>query len=429
MPLSVGPKLAQNRPAGPHLARANHRAQLQLLFEKCRTELGPAKRLALLRLDLDKFQTIFDLCGPAGADMMRQIILEDRIKQLPEAEILHLAGGAYVGLLPYSDESQLIDFIERLRAIIAKPMWIDQHIVHLTSCIGVAIAETELWADDLLHAASIALSHAQRVGENIVRRFQPGMFTDMQARAELESEFRSGLFRGQIIPFYQPIINLNDGSPKGFEALARWQHPRLGTLSPAHFLPVASDLQLGGDLLISMLRQICCDAQHWPSHLTVSINISPTQLCDPILSRQILRIVYASGLNPHRLTIEITEDAAIDNPVVANDSIQFFRRAGFGIALDDFGSGHASFNRLSHLEIDQLKIDRTLVQAMDKERGRKLVAGIVNLGRALSMRITAEGIETTEQARFALEANCNWGQGYLYGEAVPAQTARKLAMS
>jgi EAL domain-containing protein (putative c-di-GMP-specific phosphodiesterase class I) len=110
-----------------------------------------------------------------------------------------------------------------------------------------------------------------------------------------------------------------------------------------------------------------------------------------------------------------------------NDSIQAFRRAGFGIALDDFGAGHASFDRLSHLEIDQLKIDRTLVQGMDTERGRKLVAGIVSLGRTLSMKVTAEGIETAEQAQFAKEANCDWGQGYLFGEAVPAYIAEQMA--
>lgn len=427
MPLLIGPKFVPKLPAQPNFARANHRIQLQMLFERCRRDLGPNKRLALLLFDLDKFQTIFDLCGPAGADLMRQIIMQDRVRYLPEAHILHLTGGTYVCLLPHDNDRQLNNFIEKLRNIIAKPMWIDQHIVHLTACMGVALADTEEWADELLHAASLALSQAHQCGENIVRRFQPDMFVDMHARAQLESEFRSGLLRGQIIPFYQPIMDLSSGTPKGFEALARWRHPRLGILSPARFLTVASDLRLGGELLISMLRQICRDAQQWPDHLTASINISPTQLCDPQLAGQILRIVYASGLNPHRLTIEITEEAAIDNKATANDSIQAFRRAGFGIALDDFGAGHASFDRLSHLEIDQLKIDRTLVQGMDTERGRKLVAGIVSLGRTLSMKVTAEGIETAEQAQFAKEANCDWGQGYLFGEAVPAHIAERMA--
>lgn len=407
--------------------RPYYRSHIQKILEQSRDAVHPSKCFALLLVDLDRFQELFDLCGPEGVDMMRDLLVQDRLKQLNQATIVHMTGGTFVCLLPYDEHDDLIAFIDRLRDVIGKPMWINRHVIYLTASIGVVVANAQLWADDLLHAASVALSQAQRAGSNKVSCFREEMYSDLQARAELETDFHSGLRLGQIVPFYQPIVGLTKGVPKGFEALARWQHPRLGLLSPDRFLSVASDLDLGGDMLLLLLRQICRDAQDWPPHLTASINISPVQLCDPVLVRQILRIIYASGIAPSRLTIEITEEASIDNPVAAGEAITALRKAGLGIALDDFGSGHASFDRLSHLEIDQLKIDRSLVQAMDKERGRKLVGAIAHLGHSLSMKVTAEGIETAEHERFAQDAQCNWGQGYLYGEPVPAETARMVA--
>lgn len=429
MPILVSPSLPSDLMPDAFLSGANARSRLQRLLRASRRALSADSRLAILLFELDKFHGLFDLCGPAGIDRLLHIIDHDRLSRLGDIQKMHIGGGAFICLVPFADDNDLADSIDQLRTILSEPMWIDLHIVHLTVAIGVVIAQADDLADNLLHAASLALTHAQRAGENMVSRFHQDMFAHLHAQVELEGEFRSGLLLGQIVPYYQPIVALAGGTLKGFEALARWQHPRLGILPPSSFLPLVREMKLGGELLLTLLRQLCRDASEWPNHLTISINISPEQLCDSTLAPQILRVVYASGLDPRRLIIEITEESSIDNPQAASDSILSFRRAGIGLALDDFGSGHASFDRLSHLEIDQLKIDRTLIQAMDRERGRKLVEAIVNLGRTLAMTVTAEGIETTDQAHFSQRANCDWGQGYLFGEAVPSETARDLANS
>jgi diguanylate cyclase (GGDEF)-like protein len=429
MPVLIRPASTPDVRHDAYLAEPNARSRLQRLLRATRQAVRPSANLSMLLFEIDRFHDLFDLCGPAGIDRVLHVMVNDRLVNLHNCAILHLGGGAFICLVPFDDDDHLVTRIDQLRQSLSEPMWVDPHIVHLTISIGVVIAEDGDGADELLHAASLALSHAQRAGENKVRRFKQAMFADLHAQAALETEFRSGLLRGHLVPFYQPIIALTERGLKGFEALARWHHPRLGILSPGAFLPLASDMHLGGDLLLAMLRHLCRDASRWPEHLTISINVSPVQLCDAQLARQILRVVYAAGLDPRRLIIEVTEEAAIDNPKAASDAIQSFRHAGIGIALDDFGSGHASFDRLSKLEIDQLKIDRTLIHAMDSVRGRKLVQAIVNLGRTLSMTVTAEGIETAEQANFAWQAHCDWGQGYYFGKPIASDDALNLATS
>ncbi|HAF41029.1 MAG TPA: EAL domain-containing protein [Sphingobium sp.] len=228
---------------------------------------------------------------------------------------------------------------------------------------------------------------------------------------------------------YQPIILLDNSRPKGFEALARWHHPRQGLLGPDRFLPIVDDMGLDRDLLFMMLRQVCRDARDWPAHFTVSINISPAQLCDPDNAVMLLRILFASGLAPGRLIVEITESALIHNLASAHETIRSLRNTGVRIALDDFGTGYASLSRLCNLEIDHLKIDRTLIQSLDREAGRKLVKAVVDLGRSLSMPVTAEGIETPDHARFLRDLDCAFGQGYYFGRPEPADAARTRALS
>jgi len=406
------------------------RQRLQQAVTQVRAVMQPGDRLALLLIDLDRFKLVNDLCGPARGDAVLDIVARKRLGALGKARTLHLAGDEFACLLPFADADETaVAFARQVLNVISEPIHMDQHVIHLTCSIGLVIDhDASRTTDDLLHAASIALSHAQQAGGDSVRRFLPEMFVDLGKRAELENDLRSSIMRGEIRPWYQPIVQLDSGQPKGFEALIRWHHPRQGLIGPDHFLPIAEDMGLDRDLLFLLMRQVCRDARDWPPQFTVSINMSPAQLCDPDNAMTLLQILFASGLAPGRLIVEITENALIHNLASAQETIRSLRNTGISVALDDFGTGYASLSRLCNLEIDQMKIDRTLIQSLDREAGRKLVKAVVDLGRSLSMPVTAEGIETAEQAQFLRGLDCAYGQGYLFGRPAPADAARQAAL-
>jgi EAL domain-containing protein (putative c-di-GMP-specific phosphodiesterase class I) len=177
-----------------------------------------------------------------------------------------------------------------------------------------------------------------------------------------------------------------------------------------------------------MFRQSCRDAHEWGGGTGLALNMSPWQVCEPHIASRLLRIVFASGLRPDRLTVEITENAVMHDVAAAQATVAALREAGIKVALDDFGSGYASLSRMCKIPLDMIKIDRTLVQSLDSDAGRKLVKVVVDLGQSLAMPVTAEGIETEQQARYLADLGCTFGQGYLFGRPAPAdETAALLA--
>lgn len=401
------------------LSRMQLRELLQRRLEEMRDGSPSSEKIAFILLDLDRFRALQNLCGPTGIDALLEIVAQQRLGALAGMRCSHLNAGRFACLVPYADQDALSAIIDRLRTSIAAPIWIDRHIINLTASMGLVVPDDlEGTADALLHAGALALGEAQKAGDGSVCRYLPSMLAEVEARATLEGEFRRGLIYGEIVPFYQPVRCLQTGILVGFEALARWQHPRLGILGPDKFLSLAEDAHLEADLLFAMLRSLCRDARTWPDTISVSFNLSPAQLCDAQIGRQILRTIYASGVSPKRLIVEITEEKLIDDVVGARNNTQLFRDAGIRIALDDFGSGYASLERLCNFDIDMLKIDRSLIRRIDTPPGRKLVQAITELGRGLSMLVAAEGLETEAQEQIARELNCTFGQGYIYSPAV-----------
>ena len=409
-------------------ARESPRRRLDQAVAEIRQRMPPSDRLALLLVDLDRFKLVNELCGPAIGDAVLDIIARERLGEIEGTKMLHLGADEFACLLYFSDATAPARLAQRMLSSIAEPIHIGQHVVHPTASIGLVIEdEPNRPSEELLRTASIALSHAKTAGGDCIRRFRPEMFTNMVDRAELEDDLRSGMMRGDLMPYYQPIVTLDTGVAKGFEALVRWQHPRQGLLGPDQFLPIADELGLDRDLLFMMMRQVCRDARGWPPHFTASINMSPSQLCDPDNATKMLQILFASGLAPGRLIVEITESALIHNMASAQETIRSLRNTGIKVALDDFGTGYASLSRLCNLEIDYLKIDRSLISSLEREAGRKLVKAVVDLGRSLSMPVTAEGIETPEQVAFLRGLDCAHGQGYFFGRPAPAAVADQVA--
>lgn len=426
---ALGAALSENAAPG---AAAAEGASLQGVAVEEAALPGDARSrsVVLLIVDLDRFKLINDLCGPAAGDLLIDIIHRRLTGIVDRSLVIHLGADEFACLLTDSPSQDVADRLAAtLIEAIADPVSLGRHMVHPTASIGIAGSTSGVMAaEELLRAASIALSHAKLAGGGRIRRFSPEMFSSLAERAALEDDLRGGLLRGELVPHYQPIVALPSGEVFRFEALARWHHPQRGTLAPDRFLSIAEDVGLNDDLLYTMARQSCRDARGWPEGIGLSLNMSPRQICAPDVVAQLMRIVFASGLAPERLTIEITEDAVIHNVGAAQAMVATLRNFGVGIALDDFGTGYASLSRICKLPLDMIKIDRTLVQSLDDEAGRKLVKVVMDLGQSLAMPVTAEGIESEQQARDLTALGCAFGQGYLFGRPMSAaETAQLLA--
>jgi EAL domain-containing protein (putative c-di-GMP-specific phosphodiesterase class I) len=239
----------------------------------------------------------------------------------------------------------------------------------------------------------------------------------------LEADLPGAVQRGDIVPYFQPVISLADGSTSGFEALARWIHPTRGVVPPDDFIAIAVDKGLIDAITAAVLRAGCRAARGWDAAATLSINIAPVQLRDPRLADRLLAILAETGFAPGRLIVDIAENAVIDEVDHAAQAFAALEAAGIRIALDDFGKGHSDFP-LRRLRFDQLKIDSALVQTLDSPKSRKIIGAIVELAEALGMPVTAEGVETREAAEALRRIGCDQAQGYLFGAPEPNGTVR-----
>lgn len=234
------------------------------------------------------------------------------------------------------------------------------------------------------------------------------------------TDLRRALDADEIVPYFQPIVELRSGALIGFEALARWRHSMHGPISPEVFIPLAEENGLIGTLTRNLLRRVFAVAATLPEALSISFNISPLQFADPTLPQQIRLAAQVAGFSLKRLILEITESALIDNIDQAQSIAQEFKALGVSLALDDFGTGYSSLRHLQALPFDELKIDASFVRQMSETKeSRKIVAAIIGLGHSLSLTTVAEGIETSDQAEMLLRLGCDVGQGWLYGPPVP----------
>ena len=261
---------------------------------------------------------------------------------------------------------------------------------------------------------------AKRDGRSTFRSYDPSMQVELSRRAALEVEMRQAIGNGEIVPHYQPITHLPDGDLVGFEALARWNHPVHGTLSPDTFIPIAEDAGLIDDLTFVLLRQACTDAKSWPNHITLSINLSPIQLKNRWLAARLLQTVTEGGLAPARLTVEITESGLVSDFEAAQEIISSLKNAGVKVALDDFGTGFSTLSHLRELNIDRIKIDRSFIRDITEPNTARMIRAIIGLGLNLGVAVTAEGIETQVGMDLLAEFGCELGQGFLMGSPMTA---------
>jgi EAL domain-containing protein (putative c-di-GMP-specific phosphodiesterase class I) len=249
----------------------------------------------------------------------------------------------------------------------------------------------------------------------------------VERRVAIEKELRAAVAAKIIIPYYQPLVALEGKRVVGFEALARWKSEKFGWVAPDLFITVAEEIGIINELGDQLLRQACLDARTWPSDLTLAFNISGIQLRDPTIGLRILAILAETGFSSRRLELEITETALVENIKVAQDVTGQLRQAGVRIALDDFGTGYATLSQLLSLELDRIKIDRSFVNRLGKDKkSTTIVRAVLGLANGFELKTTAEGIENDVQLASLIADGCVEGQGYLFSKAVPANEVQSL---
>lgn len=408
----------------------NRRFLIERLEQRLRqAKDGTPPDSALLLLDLDRFQVINDSLGHGVGDRLLIRIGQLLREQVPpDAVVTRLGGDEFGILLPQADAATRT--AAALTRIFAGPIELGGRPIHVKCSIGVLeLADERIGMDatEVLRDADTALTAAKSRGGNSFVAFADALRASTVRRFELEQDLPHSLRGNDFQLFYQPVVDLRTGAMAGMEALIRWQHPRLGWLSPVEFVPLAEAsgmIKLLGDWVLGeAASQILAwkRAGVWHRRLYVSVNLSGGQLLDADLPDHFDAVLGGFEVAPGELRVELTETAVIANLGVAQQVLPALRRRGIALCMDDFGTGYSSLSYLNELSFDVLKVDRSFVDGMDQRpRKQGLVRSILALSRELGLQVIAEGIETGDQATLLRDMGCRYGQGYHYAKPMPA---------
>lgn len=410
----------------------------RLLLERLQFALARSARNrregALLFIDLDNFKQLNDTLGHDMGDLLLQQVGKRLLDQLRQEDSLaRLGGDEFVLMLENlePDPQTAIAAIEqvagKLLAALARPFELPGHSHSSSASIGVALfSQPHDKPEELLKHADLAMYEAKAGGRNTLRFFDPRMQQALTARAALEHELRRAMAEQQLLLHYQPQVDQR-GELLGVEALLRWQHPQRGLVAPGEFIPLAEScgliLPLGRWLLHSACRQLASWAQDPArSGLTLAVNVSARQFHHPDFVADVLAALEASGADPQRLELELTESQLVPDIEALIGKMVQLKAHGVRFALDDFGTGYSSLSYLKRLPLDQLKIDRSFVHDLQGSASdTAIVRTILALGQALELRVIAEGVENQAQHDALLHLGCRYFQGYLYGAPQPAE--------
>jgi diguanylate cyclase (GGDEF)-like protein len=421
---------------------ANRRSLLlQLRGTVARAERS-GQGFAVMVIDLDGFKPINDKLGHAAGDAVLAEVGRRLSERTRDADITARLGGDEFVLVLSSDPmmqtpgfqtdvqqgGMVHQVADRLMAVLSERVMLPQGDASIGASIGIAFFPNDAQtADDLIRKADLALYTAKHEGKGRVRFFQRAMEEALNENALLRGELAQAISRSEIVPFFQPQVDLHTGALVGFEVLARWIHPRLGIVSPATFIPLAESSGLIGDLTLHLTRAALRAACNWPGDFSIAVNVAPCQLKRSRLANDFLAVLAETHFPPERFEIEVTEDALRGDLEVVRGTVLALKEHGVRVALDDFGVGYSSLSRLSELPFDVLKIDRSFVHHMQTHpESTFLIRAIISLGQSLNLPTLAEGIESAEQARKLRRMGCQLGQGYFYAHPLPQEEVLKF---
>ncbi|MBV8719092.1 MAG: EAL domain-containing protein [Chloroflexi bacterium] len=396
---------------------------------------GRGQAIGVLFIDLDNFKVVNDSLGHAIGDQLL-VNIAGRLAECLKAgaTLARFGGDEFTVLLnEVSNVDQPDAIAERLRLAMQSPFMVADRDVFASLSIGIAVSTPGVEsASDLLRNADVAMYRAKSTGRGRAVVFDHGLDATAVERLELETDLRGALEQGELELHYQPIVDLDTIRVHGFEALIRWRHPRDGLVPPDRFISVAEESGLIIPIGHWVLETACWQLKSWHKRfgradLSMSVNISARQFQQPSLVADVARVLELTQLPPHCLTIEITESLAMRDAAAAAAILTNLKLLGVGVAIDDFGTGYSSLSYLHRFPCDVLKIDRSFVSRLGRERqDHAIVEAIVALAHALDMEITAEGIETGEQLARLSALACERGQGYYFSRPLSANAAAEL---
>lgn len=385
------------------------------------------EKLAVMFIDLDNFQNINDSLGHNIGDSYL-IEIANRLKESVRDEdtVSRLGGDEFILVFPGNDADAAALVAEKLLTAIARPCDIDQHELLNTASIGIAIYPDDGNSlDELVKNADTAMNRLKQSSRNAYCFFTQEMQAHSVRNAQLVSALRQALARNELQLHYQPQVSLRDGSVVGAEALLRWQHPELGVISPAEFIPLAEESGLIIPIGEWVLRTAAQQMKEWLaaglSDMVVAVNISAIQFRQPMLPELVTRILDEADLSSNHLELELTEAVAMDDPQGAVQMMDKLHERGIRLSIDDFGTGYSSLSYLKRFKVYKLKIDQSFVRDLTEDpEDKAIVTAIINLASSLGMQTIAEGVETAGQLAYLRLQGCDEVQGYYFSKPLPA---------
>jgi len=423
-------KLEQLAFTDPLTGLANRALFLERLHQAVERAEQHGRPMAVLFIDLDNFKIVNDSLGHAAGDKVL-IMVAERLRAClrNECTIARLGGDEFTIIAEeLSDTQAATSIAHRVSKALQAPLQIEGRSVIVGGSIGLVVSTPGVDpAELLLRKADVAMYQAKAGGRGRISVFDASQRADSLGRLELESDLHQALDRGQLRVYYQPIVSLADGwEIRAAEALVRWEHPQRGLLMPADFIPMAEETGLLVRIGQWVLEQGCQQVRHWqqqiaPRRLTLAVNLSAHQLDHRDLVPTVLTTVRESGLDPRRLSLEITESMVMRDIQGTVARLAALREQGIQFAIDDFGTGYSSLSYLKHFPVNTLKMDRLFVADVDSDAyNNALMRSVIALAAPLGLRVTAEGIETQAEADTLRALGCYGGQGYLFGRPQPA---------
>ena len=392
----------------------------------------PGQDLALAVLDIDDFKHVNDTMGHVSGDKLLSAIA-NRLRSLSRQKfvISRFGGDEFVLFLPeVENEADLQATMDHVINTLRGTYMIDGHKLFISLSGGVALAPVAgVQIEDLHIQADLALYEAKRRDKNRWTLFEKSMDQQYSERQRMKADLREAIRTGAMDLFYQPMFNPAGTRIAGAEALSRWNHPKLGPVSPAVYIPLAEEMGIIGDLTRCVVEKAAKDCAEWPDNLFVSVNLSAHDLNDRTIVSVVADALDRSGLTPERLQLEITESGLMDDLESACGVLTELRSMGMSIAIDDFGTGYSSLSYLDMLPLNKVKIDRSFVSNLTEDPKKlKLLRGVVNLARELGLEIVVEGVETDDQLVMIRDNNCaDLIQGYIFGTPMPKGSFVELA--
>lgn len=387
------------------------------------------ENVVLISLDVDRFKLVNDTLGYAAGDELI-LQLSQRLLSVmpPQSFVARIGSDEFAVVLPQFSDGDVETLCGSILTVVAGPMVLNGSPVVVGVSMGVAIAaQSDRDHHELARKADIALNDAQASGRNQFKIFTESMSDALQKRRSLEVDLREAMENGRELEVvYQPIYSASGVAVDGFEALLRWYHPRLGSVSPLTFICIAEECGLIHQLGKWVLRQACTAAAEW-NDKTIAVNVSPRQLAEPDFVASVVDILKQAAIDPRRLEIEITESTLLDATGHTDRTLQALRQIGVKIALDDFGTGYSSLSYIMRHTVDRVKIDRSFVQQIGQStRANAVILAIVGMARGSGISVTAEGVETSAQQELLRLAGADHLQGFLLSKPISRSDATAL---